>query len=135
MSILDALAHWMLPAPAAHVLDVAESMPVAVAAAQAAWDDGRGPLAALAAFSAATDTALDDEAAEQLAAWLRATLAGLDAACAAAVWISEHETGVRTAVDAAFGALFSAAYWGIATRQTLRSWQDYDVLPGGRKDR
>lgn len=123
MSLLDTLAHWMLPAPAAHVLDVAESMPAAVAAAQAVWNDGRGPLAALAAFSAATENQVDDRAVAQLADWLRSGIATLDTACAAGAWLSGQELAIRGAVDATLAMLFGVSYSLAATRDTLRHWE------------
>lgn len=122
MGLIESMVRWALPAPAAHVLDVAEEMPAAVAAFTGAWNRGAGPIVALREFAAHTDNALDDEAVEQLEAWLRWAIARLDQACAGGAWLSEREASIRGGVDAIFAVAFGAAFQTAAWRDMLRAW-------------
>lgn len=121
-TILATIATAILPEPAAKALVIAQESTAALHAARAALDAGRGPIAALRAFAAATDGALDDAAVAQLEAWLAQGVTALDAACAGAAWLAEHEPQYRAGVEATLAATFGAAYQLAAWRHRVRGW-------------
>lgn len=123
MGLLESIARWTLPTPAAHLLDVAEQVPAAVTAFAAEWNAGRGPLNGLRAFAAQTGNQVDDAAVAQVDAALRQAIAALSVACEVGARVSEWEPAVRAGVDATLQAVFGAAFWCAATRDTLRRWE------------
>jgi hypothetical protein len=121
--ILDTIARAVLPDVAVRAIQLADELPEAVGAARAMWDAGHGPVAAVRAFAAVTDGALDDAAVVQIEAWLATAIGALDTACAVGAFLAEHEPRFRSAIDATTATVFGWAYTAAATRDTLRRWQ------------
>lgn len=106
-------------------------------AAESRLREGRGPLAALRAFSIATGNRIDDEAVMVLEQAIATICRMLAASVDAAAWIAEHGDELRhgleavgQAADVALGVIIDAGYAASHYRDLLRAWATEGDVPG-----
>jgi len=99
------------------------------AAAEVRFREGKGPVAALRAFAAATGTNLDDEALAVLETALATTCRWLATGVTAAAWVAAHGDDARhvvetagAALDAALGFAIEVGYTASHYRAQLEAW-------------
>ena len=102
------------------LLRVGIEVPGAIAAAERALDNGKGPLGALRAFASATHGAIDDELVADLEAGLRSAIGTLEIVTDTLAELAGQRQAAQAVVDAVLGAVVGVGYQAGRFKYLLR---------------
>ena len=106
------------------LLRVGIEVPGAIAAAERALDNGKGPLGALRAFASATHGAIDDELVADLEAGLRSAIGTLEIVTDTLAELAGQRQAAQAVFDAILGVIIGVGYQAGALRWRLKGLLD-----------